>query len=58
MNNHLSPQLVITTYDVENPGSGLGQAQRCNVENPGFVLRQAQRCSRVKSFNGIPTLLS
>ena len=31
-NNHLSPQLTEhekdTTYDTENPGSGLGQAQK------------------------------
>jgi hypothetical protein len=38
-NNHLSPQLIehnkkkTTTYDVENPGPGLGQTQ-----NVGFKL--------------------
>jgi hypothetical protein len=31
-----------TTYDVGNPGPGLGQAHKCG---------------RVKSVNGIPTLL-
>ena len=33
MNNHLSPRIIdhnkqTTTYNVRNPGSGLGQAQK------------------------------
>ena len=45
-NNHLSPELLdykkkTRTYDVVNPGPGLGQAQKC-----GGVI----------SVNGIPSL--
>ena len=47
MNNHLSLQLIGTfkntmTYDIRNPGPGLGQAQTYG---------------RVKLLNGISTLL-
>jgi hypothetical protein len=30
----------------------------CDIGNPGPGLGQAQKCGRVKSVNGIPTLLS
>ena len=44
-----------TTYNVENPGHCLGQAQTYNVENPGHCLGQAQTYGGVRPVNEIPT---